>query len=71
MHRVLGRLQGKLGIVVLGVTVDIDEKIRAAIDRSRTEEVIEINYAGLSAYLWEALGKGQSYDDAIERMFFK
>ena len=51
--------------------MDINEKIRVAIDRSRTEEAIEINYAGLSAYLWEALGKGQSYDEAIEKMFFK
>ena len=71
MHHVLGGLQGKLGIVILGVTVDIDEKIRAAIDRSRTDEVIEINYVGLSVYLWEVLGKRQGYDEVIERMFFK
>ena len=53
------------------VTVDIDEKIRAAIDRSRADKAIEINYVGLSAYLWEALGKRQGYDDVIEKMFFK
>lgn len=51
--------------------MDIDEKIRAAIDRSRTDEVIEINYVGLSAYLWEVLGKRQGYDEVIEKMFFK
>ena len=71
MHHVLGGLQGKLGIVTLGVTVDIDEKIRAAIDRSRTDEVMEINYVGLSVYLWEVLGKRQGYDEVIEKMFFK
>lgn len=51
--------------------MDIDEKIRAAIDRSRADKAIEINYVGLSAYLWEALGKRQGYDDVIEKMFFK
>lgn len=51
--------------------MDINEKIRAAIDRSRTDEVMEINYVGLSVYLWEVLGKRQGYDEVIEKMFFK
>lgn len=51
--------------------MDIDEKIRVAIDRSRADEAMEINYVGLSLYLWEALGKRQGYDEAIEKMFFK
>ena len=51
--------------------MDIDEKIRAAIHRSRTDEVIEVNYVEFSAYLWEMLGKRQGYDDVIDKMFFK
>lgn len=55
--------------------MDIDEKVSVAIERARYARrhtlISEIDYIGAAAYVYEILGKTNSYELAVEKMFFK
>lgn len=55
--------------------MDIDEKVSVAIERARRARryilTSEIDYIGAAAYVYEILGKTNSYEVAVEKMFLE